>query len=202
MNCPSCGAPMRLESPARESLTCDYCGSLVFPEKNDDGVRVLGAPTEEMCPVCGIGLVDAAFMGARIRYCTRCRGMLIDMEVFRGPGADAALWAGGWRGAEGAGPERAGSAAELPALPSGDGDAFLRGTRQRDSVGLRALLAGLARSRQVDADRACSRCAAGRSRGVTPARSGSGILQLARFASQRLASKRPVSSREESSRVL
>jgi Zn-finger nucleic acid-binding protein len=26
--------------------------------------------------------VDASFSGARIRYCTRCRGMLIEMEVF------------------------------------------------------------------------------------------------------------------------
>ena len=49
---------MRLESGA-ESLTCDYCGSLVFPEKNDDGVRVLGTPSDEMCPVCKLGLVDA-----------------------------------------------------------------------------------------------------------------------------------------------
>ncbi|MFZ0270745.1 MAG: zf-TFIIB domain-containing protein [Acidobacteriaceae bacterium] len=81
MNCPSCGAPMQLESGA-ESLTCDYCGSLVFPEKNDDGVRVLGQPTDEMCPICRVGLVDASFANARIRYCTRCRGMLINMDVF------------------------------------------------------------------------------------------------------------------------
>ena len=72
---------MRLES-AGESLTCEYCGSLVFPEKNDDGVRVLGPPTDEMCPICALGLVDASFSGVRIRYCTRCRGMLIKMDVF------------------------------------------------------------------------------------------------------------------------
>jgi Zn-finger nucleic acid-binding protein len=89
MNCPSCGAPMRLESDA-ESLTCDYCGTLVFPEKTDDGVRVLGAPTDEMCPKCAIGLVDAAFSGVRILYCTRCRGMLIGMEVFAALVQDAA----------------------------------------------------------------------------------------------------------------
>jgi hypothetical protein len=29
-----------------------------------------------------MGLVDAAFSGVRILYCTRCRGMLIGMEVF------------------------------------------------------------------------------------------------------------------------
>jgi Zn-finger nucleic acid-binding protein len=81
MNCPSCGAPMRLETGA-ESLTCDYCGNIVFPEKDDDGVRVLDAPTDELCPVCGIGLVDASFSGAQLRYCTRCRGMLIPMDTF------------------------------------------------------------------------------------------------------------------------
>jgi len=72
---------MQLDSSA-ESLTCDYCGNIVFPEKNDDGVRVLGQPTDQPCPVCRIGLVDASFSGARILYCTRCRGMLIDMEIF------------------------------------------------------------------------------------------------------------------------
>ena len=81
MNCPSCGAPMRLEA-AGESLSCDYCGSLVFPEKNDDGVRVLGQPTGEPCPICAIGLVDASFAHARIRYCTRCHGMLIPILGF------------------------------------------------------------------------------------------------------------------------
>ena len=81
MNCPACGAPMRLESGA-ESLTCDYCGNIVFPDKTDDGVRVLSGPTDESCPICGIPLVDASFASARLRYCTRCRGMLVAMDVF------------------------------------------------------------------------------------------------------------------------
>jgi Zn-finger nucleic acid-binding protein len=72
---------MRLEAGA-ESLSCDYCGNLIFPEKNDDGVRVLGTSTDQLCPVCGIGLVEASFAGARLRYCARCRGMLFDMDVF------------------------------------------------------------------------------------------------------------------------
>jgi Zn-finger nucleic acid-binding protein len=72
---------MRLES-GEESLTCPYCGNVVFPERNDDGVRVLSAPTHELCPVCYLGLVDASFAGARLRYCTRCHGMLIDMDIF------------------------------------------------------------------------------------------------------------------------
>lgn len=81
MNCPNCGAPMRLDSGA-ESLACEYCGNIVFPEKNDDGVRVLGQPGSELCPACGTGLVDASFSAAHLRYCTRCRGMLIDMDIF------------------------------------------------------------------------------------------------------------------------
>jgi LSD1 subclass zinc finger protein len=81
MNCPSCGAPMRLESGA-DSLTCAYCGNVVFPQKDDDGVRVLSEPGDELCPTCNLGLVAASFSGAHLQYCTRCRGMLIEMEVF------------------------------------------------------------------------------------------------------------------------
>ncbi len=72
---------MRLESGA-ESLTCDYCHSVYFPDKNDDGVRVLGAAADYICPNCRVALMDASLVGTRIHYCTHCRGMLIDMEVF------------------------------------------------------------------------------------------------------------------------
>jgi Zn-finger nucleic acid-binding protein len=81
MNCPSCGAPMRLESD-KECLTCDYCGNVHFPEKNDDGVRVLGELATERCPVCAIPLMLAGLNGQRLLYCNRCRGMLIGMDVF------------------------------------------------------------------------------------------------------------------------
>ena len=72
---------MRLEAGA-ESLTCDYCHSVYFPGKDDDGVRVLGAPGDELCPLCGVGLAAATFSGVQMQYCTRCRGMLIPMDVF------------------------------------------------------------------------------------------------------------------------
>jgi Zn-finger nucleic acid-binding protein len=81
MNCPSCGAPMRLES-GKECLTCDYCRNVFFPERNDDGVRVLGEPAAESCPVCGVPLMHASVSGQRLRYCNHCRGMLIGMDVF------------------------------------------------------------------------------------------------------------------------
>lgn len=80
MNCPACGAPMKLAS-GEDSLTCPYCHSVYFPEKNDDGVRVLG-DSGEMCPICSIALNDASLDQVPIRYCTRCRGMLIPMEDF------------------------------------------------------------------------------------------------------------------------
>jgi len=82
MNCPSCGAPMRLD-PGADSLTCEYCHSIYFPEKNDDGVRVLEPAADgETCPVCAVPLMEASLQGARLRTCTRCRGLLIPMDAF------------------------------------------------------------------------------------------------------------------------
>jgi len=81
MNCPACGAPLRLGA-GEESLTCAYCRSIYFPDKNDEGVRVFGEASGEACPVCAIPLMEASLDGVRICYCTRCRGMLIPMEVF------------------------------------------------------------------------------------------------------------------------
>jgi Zn-finger nucleic acid-binding protein len=81
MNCPSCGATMRLE-PDKDFLNCDYCKNIFFPEKNDDGVRVLGELSTLSCPACAIPLVHAALEGCRILYCSQCRGMLISMDIF------------------------------------------------------------------------------------------------------------------------
>jgi Zn-finger nucleic acid-binding protein len=72
---------MHLEAD-RECLVCDYCHNIYFPDANDDGVRVLGEPATEACPVCAVPLVPAAMSGQRILYCARCRGMLILMDVF------------------------------------------------------------------------------------------------------------------------
>jgi len=80
MNCPSCGAPLRLEGD-QEGLLCEYCRSLYLPEKNDDGVRLLGEAPES-CPICAVKLTDAILERERIRYCTRCRGMLLTMSTF------------------------------------------------------------------------------------------------------------------------
>jgi Zn-finger nucleic acid-binding protein len=72
---------MRLE-PDKEFLACDYCRNICFPEKNDDGVRVLGEADARACPVCAVPLVHAALNGVRILYCERCRGMLVAMSSF------------------------------------------------------------------------------------------------------------------------
>ena len=81
MNCPSCGAPLRLEED-KDHAICDYCKNLYFPEKNEEGVRVLGQESDQDCPTCGALLVHAAMSGMRFLYCTQCRGMLIPMPTF------------------------------------------------------------------------------------------------------------------------
>ncbi len=82
MNCPSCGAPMELK-PDEDSYRCDYCHAVYLPEKDDDGVRVLGGASGESCPICAIPLVNAAIAKIRIFYCTQCRGMLIPMPALQ-----------------------------------------------------------------------------------------------------------------------
>jgi Zn-finger nucleic acid-binding protein len=78
MNCPSCGAPMRLKSDM-ESLRCEYCQSVYLPDKNDDGVRVLDELADEQCPLCNLQLVQAVLAKTPILYCKKCGGMLVAM---------------------------------------------------------------------------------------------------------------------------
>lgn len=72
---------MRLDSDD-DHFRCEFCNSVFFPAKDDDGVSVLTEATGEQCPVCAVALMHAALAKVRIRYCTRCRGMLIPMSVF------------------------------------------------------------------------------------------------------------------------
>jgi Zn-finger nucleic acid-binding protein len=81
MNCPACGAIMRLE-PDKDCLTCDYCRNIFFPVKDDDGVSVFPEKSDNNCPVCSAPLNHASMATLRIQYCTQCRGMLIPMAVF------------------------------------------------------------------------------------------------------------------------
>lgn len=81
MNCPSCGAPMQLK-PDAVSFRCDFCHNVCLPEKGDDGVRVLGEASTDICPHCNVALVHATIADVRMLYCTQCRGMLIPMGAF------------------------------------------------------------------------------------------------------------------------
>ena len=81
MNCPNCGAAMRLKDDA-DYLICDYCRTPHFPDPNADGVRVLGVPAGISCPICAVPLMNASVARERMFYCERCRGMLISMGVF------------------------------------------------------------------------------------------------------------------------
>jgi len=83
MNCPSCGALLRL-TENEESFRCEYCGAVYTPPSNEDGVRLLGEASPLACPVCKIPLEHAALAGRRILSCTRCQGMLVSMDDFLG----------------------------------------------------------------------------------------------------------------------
>jgi Zn-finger nucleic acid-binding protein len=74
---------MRLKAD-EDSYKCDYCHSVYLPDKDDDGVRVLGDPTGEPCPICTVPLVNAAIAKIRILYCPQCHGMLIPMAALQG----------------------------------------------------------------------------------------------------------------------
>jgi Zn-finger nucleic acid-binding protein len=82
MTCENCGAPVHL---SRDQLViiCDYCGNQTAPPADDDGVRVLVAvATSHHCPTCEAPLSDASLESQELLYCTRCHGMLIDMQQF------------------------------------------------------------------------------------------------------------------------
>lgn len=80
MTCENCGAPMRL-SRDQGLMICDYCGSQSAPRADEDGVIVMD-PTSNSCPVCRTPLANASIESHEMLYCTRCHGMLFDMEKF------------------------------------------------------------------------------------------------------------------------
>lgn len=81
MNCPSCGAPMKLAQDLA-SVVCEYCKRVEFLEKNEEGVCVLEEIPTQDCPGCQRPLHHATLHGARLDYCVHCRGMLFAMESF------------------------------------------------------------------------------------------------------------------------
>ena len=81
MNCPSCGAPMRL-AQGNASLRCDYCKNVVVAPADDAGVRYLDEVEQTACPLCAVRLWNATLAGIEIQSCKRCHGMLVGMARF------------------------------------------------------------------------------------------------------------------------
>jgi Zn-finger nucleic acid-binding protein len=80
MTCDNCGAPLRL-SRDQGLMVCDYCGSQTTPQADEDGVLVL-EPDKHNCPVCQTPLYVASIESNDMLYCTRCHGMVFEMEKF------------------------------------------------------------------------------------------------------------------------
>lgn len=83
MNCPNCGAPMKLIWE-KGHFRCDYCQTFVFPDGGQDGTHWLEpAPDHVRCPVCHIPLMVALFDDHYPGYlCQKCRGILLTRDDF------------------------------------------------------------------------------------------------------------------------
>ena len=84
MNCPNCGAAMKLVD-ARDYFVCEYCTSFYFPTARPmaaDGVQVLGERSDLNCPQCGNGLVAGTIERRRVLHCEQCRGVLATNPEF------------------------------------------------------------------------------------------------------------------------
>jgi Zn-finger nucleic acid-binding protein len=84
MNCRNCGAAMTLVA-GRDYFRCDYCVSFHFPDgTGDDGVRVVGGPTQLACPICREALREGRAEGEPVQFCSGCRGFLATNPAFSG----------------------------------------------------------------------------------------------------------------------
>jgi Zn-finger nucleic acid-binding protein len=84
MNCPNCGAPMKLFRE-RDYYHCEHCQSYHFPNRDQDGLRILGKNPEGIpCPHCQevLNLItfDDFFQGYQ---CATCLGLLFNRTTFR-----------------------------------------------------------------------------------------------------------------------
>jgi Zn-finger nucleic acid-binding protein len=81
MNCPSCGAAMRIVGN-RRYFSCIHCGSYEFPEETDEGIAPTGQTVGAACPVCVQPLQGALIDGETVCYCGQCRGFLTQTTMF------------------------------------------------------------------------------------------------------------------------
>jgi len=76
MNCPSCGAPLRLAN-GNASLRCDYCGSIVVAAADETGTSFLEEAEGLACPACASALWNAVLGGVSLQSCKHCHGHLV-----------------------------------------------------------------------------------------------------------------------------
>jgi LSD1 subclass zinc finger protein len=81
MNCPSCGAPLRL-APGNTSLRCDYCKIVVAVAADDTGVQFLDEAPELVCPACAAALWKSVLATVELDACKQCHGLLAPMGWF------------------------------------------------------------------------------------------------------------------------
>ncbi len=84
MNCPNCGAPMRLVAK-RNYFVCDFCTTFKFPEKKKTGsdrVQTIGVKSETLCPICEMDLTEALIERYPVLHCEKCRGVLATNDEF------------------------------------------------------------------------------------------------------------------------
>jgi len=83
MNCRNCGAAMELFE-RRKYYYCRYCGTFHFIETAEmDGVQVLERSSDTPCPACEAPLAKALLDNVHsIRYCEKCRGVLLPRSAF------------------------------------------------------------------------------------------------------------------------
>ncbi len=81
MNCPSCGAPLRLAA-GNTSLRCEYCKLVVAVEADDTGVQFLDEAPELTCPTCSASLWKAVLATVEVDACKTDRGLLVLMDWF------------------------------------------------------------------------------------------------------------------------
>ncbi len=82
MNCPTCGAPMRM-STGDATLRCDYCKTVVVAQTGASGIHFLDQVFNDLnCPVCNLPLFNATVAGVALCACKHCNGTFISMGVF------------------------------------------------------------------------------------------------------------------------
>ncbi len=81
MNCPSCGAPLKL-APGNTSLRCDYCKLVVAVTADDSGVQFLDELRNLKCPACASELWRGVLATVELCACKKCHGLLVPMGRF------------------------------------------------------------------------------------------------------------------------